>query len=182
MKTRWGFILFAAVIFIVQFAHAADSDVTISVEKKRFEHTPGSGIQPKSDEAKKTDSWGYTVTIENQTFTKLQNLQVKYIIFYKHEELGVKAPAHKETKSGSYSLTSVDSIGKTSFDTDAVKLTRASLIGNTPGGYTYFVNGAKPTAEDTLTGIWIRIYNKDGNLFAEYAYPAGLSSTEQWQD
>lgn len=181
MKTRWGFVLAAVMVLLVQLARAADSDVNITVEKKRFEHTAGSGLQPKSDEAKKTDAWGYTVSVENQSFKALQNLDVKYVIFYKHEELGVKGPAHKETKSGDYTLTSVDSLGKTSFDTDSVKLTRASLVGSSLGGYTYFANGAKPTAEDSLVGIWIRVY-KDGNLFAEYAYPAGLSSTEKWPE
>jgi len=77
-------------------------------------------------------------------------------------------------------IASIDSLGKTSFDTDSVALTKASLLGP-PGGYTYFVNGAKPTAADTLTGLWVRVY-QNGNLFAEYSYPSGLSSSETWKE
>jgi hypothetical protein len=165
---------------LVQSAKAADTDVNITVEKKRLEHTAGSGFQPNSDTSKKTDEWAFTVTVENQTFKALENLEVKYIIFYKTEKLGQKGPARKETKSGSYTIPSIASLDKAIFDTDSVKLTRGMLIGQ-PGSYEYFTNGAKPNAADTLTGIWIRIY-KDGNQFAEYGYPAGLTSTEQWQD
>jgi len=159
---------------------AADGDVTITCEKKRVDHGPAAAQKP-SQEVKKTENWGYTVTVENEAFKALQNLQVKYVIYYKQEKLGIKAPPRKQTKTGTFTIDSVDSLGKTSFDTVSVPLTRAVLVGSDVGGYDYFPNGAKPTAEDTLTGIWIRIY-KDGSQFAEFAYPAGLTSSEQWKD
>jgi hypothetical protein len=117
--------------------------------------------------------------VENQGFKNLANLQVKYIIFYKHEQLGIKGPPQKKTKSGTYSIPEIDSLGKTSFDTDSVTLTKASLVGPM-GGYSYFTNGAKPTAADTLTGVWVRIY-QNGALLTEYTYPADLASVETWQ-
>ena len=180
MKTRYGLVLFGLILLFCQFARAADSDVTITAEKKLIHRSPGNGFQPNSKTGKKTEDWAFTVKVENQTFQTLENLDVKYIIFYKHEELGVKAPPQKKTKSGTYSIASIDSLAAASFDTDSVSLTRAYLIGSNPDSYAYFGNGAKPNAADTLTGIWVRIY-KDGNLFAEYAYPAGLTSSETWQ-
>lgn len=179
MNTRCGAVLCLAILFVTQIARAADSDVTIAVEKKRVD-AGNTGIRKPSDTQKKTETWGFTVTIENQTFKPLENLEAKYIIFYKQEQLGVKGPPRKKTESGSYTISSIDSLGKTSFDTNTVKLTRASLIGNDPGSYYYFANGAKTTTEDTITGIWVRLY-QNGNVFAEYAYPAGLTTTETWQ-
>jgi hypothetical protein len=167
-----------AALFLTQIAHGADSDVQITCEKKRMD-SGGSELRKPSDTTKKTETWGFAVSVENQTFKPLENLEAKYIIFYKKEQLGIKGPARKETKTGSYTITSIDSLGTASFDTDTVQLTRAALIGD-PGSYLYFANGAKPTAEDTITGIWVRLY-KDGNLFAEYAYPSGLTSSETWQ-
>ena len=179
MKMRSGFVLCAAMVLLMQVARAGDSDVTITTEKKRFENKAGPGSQPGSEETTKTEQWGYSVTVENQTFKALTNLQVKYIIFYKHEQLGIKAPPRKETKSGASTIAQLDSLGKTSFDTDSVTLSKTSLNGPA-GGYTYFANGAKSTAADTLSGVWVRIY-QDGSLFAVYSYPAGLTTTEKWK-
>jgi len=164
---------------VAQMARAADGDVTITCEKKRVD-SGASAIRKPSDKTTRTETYAFTVTVENQTFKPLQNLDAKYIIFYKHEQLGVKGPARKETKTGDFTIASIDSLAKASFDTDTVNLTRAALIGSDPDSYEYFSNGAKPTAEDSITGIWVRLY-KDGNLFAEYAYPAGLTSSETWQ-
>jgi hypothetical protein len=186
MKTRCSLPLFATLLLFVNgtFVHcarAADSDVAITVEKKQVaDASPGTGMHADSNEAKKTQHWGFTVTIENQGFKALQNLDAKYIIFYKKEELGQKG-AHKESKTGEQKVDPVQSLGKTTFQTTDVELTRSSLVG-TGDTYFYFTNGAKPTSADTLTGIWIRLYSSDGKLFAEYAYPAGLTSSEQWQD
>jgi hypothetical protein len=167
-------VVLAAVFGFLQFAHAADSDVNITCDKKKMEHG-GGGVKEQMDMTKKSEQWGYSVSIENEGFKDLTGLQVKYIIFYKHEELGTKGPAQKKTQAGSYSVDKIESMGKTSFDTTAVTLTKAALVG------AYFANGAKGAVADTLEGLWVRIY-KDGNLFAEYAYPAGLSSSETWQE
>ena len=37
------------------------------------------------------EHWVYDVTIENKTFKELTNLDLKYVIFFKQEQLGVKA-------------------------------------------------------------------------------------------
>lgn len=160
----------------MHFARGADSDVTITCDKKKFEDTAGAASGENTGVNKKSENWGYTVSVENEGFKALTGLEVKYIIFYKHSELGIKGPPQKKTKTGSYTIDTLAAIGKTSFDTDPVTLTKASL-----GGGAIFGNGARSRVADTLSGLWIRIY-KDGNLFAEYAYPAGLTSTETWQE
>jgi hypothetical protein len=179
MKTRCGLVVLAALFAWLHLARAGDSDVNITCEKKKME-LPGASGGAHSDYTKKSEQWGYTVSVENQGFTDLGALQVKYIIYYKHEELGVKGPAQKKTKTGTYSIDKIASLGKTSFDTDSVTLSKSALVGPM-GGYSYFGNGAKSSVADTLAGLWVRIY-KDGNLFAEYSYPAGLTSSETWQE
>jgi len=141
---------------------------------------PGGAPEARSDVDKKSEQWGYAVSVENQGFSDMSNLQVKYIIYYKHEELGIKGPAQKKTKTGTYSIDKIESMGKTSFDTASITLTKSSLVGPV-GGYEYFGNGAKSSVADTLAGLWVRIY-KDGNMVGEFAYPAGLSSSETWQE
>jgi len=179
MKTRYGLVVIAALFAWIHLARAGDSDVNITCEKKRME-LHGGGAGESSDVTKKSEQWGYSVSVENQGFSDLSDLQVKYIIFYKHEELGVKGPGQMKTRTGTCTIDKIASLDKTSFDTESVTLTKASLVGPV-GGYSYFGNGAKSSVADTLTGLWVRIY-KDGNLFAEYAYPAGLTSSETWQE
>jgi hypothetical protein len=176
MKTRCGLVVLAALFGFMHLSRAADADVNITCEKKRAQ----AHGEAKSGETKRTEQWGYTVSVENEGFQDLTGLEVKYIIFYKHEELGIKGPPQKKTQTGSHTIDKIESMGKTSFDTGTVTLSKASIVGPT-GGYSYFSNGAKPSVADTLTGLWVRIY-KDGNLFAEYAYPAGLSSSESWRE
>jgi len=178
MNTRCAFAISAALFLVIHGARAADSDLNITCDKKRIELATDS--HSRSDSTTTTEQWGYAVTVENQGFKALTNLDVQYIIFYKHEELGIKGPPRKLTKKGAYTIASLESLGKTSFDTDSVTLKKTTLVGS-DGGYLYFTNGAKPTASDSLSGLWVRVF-QNGNLYAEYAYPAGLSSSERWQE
>jgi hypothetical protein len=171
--------VFAVLLGFLHVARAGDSDLNITCEKKRME-LPGGAPESQSDVSKRSEQWGYSVSVENQGFSDLSNLQVKYIIYYKHEELGIKGPAQQKTRKGTYSIDKIESLGKTSFDTESVTLTRAALVGPV-GGYSYYANGAKASVADTLAGLWVRIY-KDGNLVGEFAYPAGLTSSETWQE
>ena len=177
MKIQSRRAVCAVLCLLATFARAADSDLSISCEKKRLEMKH---VADRPGIAKKSEQWGYTVSFENRTFKPLANLEVKYIVFYKHAELGVKGAPRKLTKGGTQSIAALNAFAKTSFDTVAVTLTKSTLVGPS-GGYSYFTNGAKPTAADTLAGMWIRVY-QNGSLFAEYAYPAELKSSETWQD
>jgi hypothetical protein len=45
------------------------------------------------------EHWVYDVTIENKTFKELTNLDLKYVIFFKKEKLGVKAAATRDSRA-----------------------------------------------------------------------------------
>jgi hypothetical protein len=177
MKLFPGVVFCAAVFALGQVARAGDADVTVSCQPKKFENKVTAG--KPSDEVKKTQMWGYSVTVENKTFKPMTDLEVKYIIFSKRQQLGMKGPGRKQHDSGSYTIKEIAPNDKVTFDTDSIALTKAMLIGQS-GGYSYFTNGAKPKAEDSLTGLWIRIY-QNGNLFTEFANPAELTSKETWE-
>jgi len=173
---KLSFAIYAAVFALAQVARAGDADLNINCEPKKFETeiVPGH----VSSEVAKTQKWGYVVTVENKTFKPLNDMEVKYIIFSKHEKLGVKGPARKQHDTGTYTIKQVAANDKVTFNTSSVALTKASLVG-AGGTLYYFSNGAKPRAEDSLTGLWIRIY-QNGTLFAEFANPSGLTTSEQW--
>ena len=114
------------------------------------------------------EHWVYDVTIENRTFKELTNLDLKYVIFYKQEQLGVKATATPRQQSGSFSIDNLKPHEKKSFSANPVELNKSNLVGNW-----IYSSGAKPNAQDTLVGLAIRVY-QGGQQFAEFANPSTL--------
>lgn len=161
-------ILFVVATFLwPTVAHAGNLDVEIHcVPRKAGENAnPGSGPGGKSVTV---ENWVYDVTIENKTFKDLANVEIKYIIFFNQEHLGKKEAAAALRQTGSLSLPSLRSHEKKSLTTDPVELTKAHLIGEY-----HYPSGAKPNAQGTLAGLWIRVY-QNGQQFAEYANPSTL--------
>ena len=115
------------------------------------------------------------MTVENRTFKALTGLSAKYFIFYKQEQIGSKAAERLQRKSGTCAVPDIPVGEKNAFTTDSVDLKKAVL-----NGYYIFANGARSKAEDSLAGVWIRIY-QNGTLFAEYARPSTLPSKEKWE-
>jgi hypothetical protein len=167
-------ILFAlATLVSPSLIQAENLDVEIHcVPRKAGEKmNPGSGPGGKSV-AK--ENWVYDVTIENKTFNDLANLELKYVIFFNQEHLGKKEGPKAMRQTGSVTLPLLRSHEKKSFTTDGVELTKAHLIGEY-----HYPSGAKPNAQGTLTGLWVRVY-QGGQQFAEYANPSTLMR-EKWE-
>ena len=99
-----------------------------------------------------------------------------YIFFAKSEVLGSETGKAKEAnKSGTQKIETFQSNSKFEFDTEAVDLKKSELT----GGY-YYTSGAKPKANATLDGIWIRVY-QDGNMIAEFSQPNDVKTTKKWK-
>lgn len=167
-------------LLIVVVALAVNSAVPAGnpdVEIRCVPRKAGSKVNPGSGEGGKAvakDSWVYDITIENKTFRDLADLEVKYIIFFKQERLGSKEPAKSRRQNGSLTLPLLKAREKKTLATEPVQLTTASLI----GAY-YYPDGAKIKTQDSLDGLWVRVY-QNGQQFAEYANPSVLTR-EKWE-
>ena len=155
-------------------AHADSEALNFSCVAKRVDQK--STTNEKGEIAIDTEDWVYIVTLQNTTFTDMANVEVKYIIFYKQEELGSTAGPRLGKQSGSAKIDSIKGNDQAEFSTAPVKLEKSSLQGGR-----YFPNGARPQAEASLTGLWIRVY-QNGNLIAEMAKPTNLPSKEKWAE
>jgi hypothetical protein len=175
MKLPSGFALCATLLFAVAVARADNMDVDITAQTKKVANKV---VGHQADELDKASEWGYSVTIENKTFQPVTGLEVKYVVLYKHEELGVKGPPQKKHYSGNFTVDSIAADAKSSTDTKTVELKSSTLLGS-GGDYVFYTNGAKSKVTDALTGIWIRVY-KDGKLYAELAKPSDLTEKEDW--
>jgi hypothetical protein len=175
MKILRPFALIALLGALSPVVQAGNADLIINSVSKKFEENvtvPNTGNGSISE---KKEQWGYVVTIENKMFRPVAGLEAKYVVFYKQEEIGSKAAQRLQRKSGTVAIPEIAGGAKTTFRTNPVDLKKAVLNGNY-----YFANGAKSKAEDSLSGIWVRIY-QNGALFAEYVRPSSLSSKEKWE-
>jgi hypothetical protein len=174
MKISYGIMsLLAALTIGSSSTHAGNFDLEIHCVPKRIDQN----VKQASDggAAITKEHWAYDVSIENKTFQNLNNLQVKYVIFFSQERLGVKAAATAERQPGSFTIPAIGSHQKRTFTTDSVELDKSHLVGNW-----IYPSGAKPNATGTLNGLWVRVY-QNGQLFAEYANPANLTTQQKWE-
>jgi hypothetical protein len=155
-------------------AHAGLDDLEINCVAKKFEQTTKVSSGGGDTNVTK-EQWGYEVTVENKAFKDLTGLEIKYITFYKTEQLGSKAPPALKHKSGASKIDAIKGHEKAEFHTDTVELKKSSLA----GGYTY-ADGAKISVQDALAGLWIRVY-QNGAQIAEFAKPTSLTTKEKWQ-
>jgi hypothetical protein len=140
-------------------AIAGNLDVDFHCVARRVDQSVKKASDGSANETK--EHWVYDVTIENRTFKELANLDLKYVIFFKQEQLGVKAAATPRQQSGSFSIDSLKPHEKKSFSTNPVELNKANLVGNW-----IYSSGAKPNAQDTLVGLAVRVY-QGGQQFAD---------------
>jgi hypothetical protein len=150
---------------------AGNFDVEIHCTPKKVDSVVNKGSDGGANRTQ--EHWNYDVTVENKTFKDLGALDVKYAIFYKQEQLGVKAAATPKTQQGSFTIPGLKPHEKKSFATDSVELNKSNLVGNW-----IYTSGAKPNAIDTLVGLAVRVY-QNGQQFAEYANPSTLLK-EKW--
>ena len=167
MKSVSGvFWLVVALMIAAQSSVAGNFDVEIHCTPKRVDQTMKKASDGGANETK--EHWVYDVTIENRTFKDLTNLDLKYVIFFKQEQLGVKAAATPRQQSGSFSIDGLKPHEKKSFSTNPVELNKSNLVGEW-----IYRSGAKPNAQDTLVGLAVRVY-QGGQQFAEFANPSTL--------
>jgi hypothetical protein len=182
MKSTLGIFIAMAVLSLLPCAaHADNPALDFSCVARRADQqtkeAQGKTTNGGTDTVVKVkEDWQYVVTLENKdAFTPLQNLEIKYIIFFKQEQLGSLAAPRLGRQAGSTKIDSIKGNDKVEFHTVSVQLEKASLQG------AYYLNGAKTDANANLAGLWIRIY-QNGNLIAEMCRPPTLSSKEKWEE
>lgn len=150
---------------------AVPNDFDIKVETKCLSKERSStGIEKISSE-----QWAYNVTVENKSAKNHAGLEIKYILFASDVKPGVRAAPTLVRKNGSTTLDMIKSREKRSFTTEPMDLTKSQLTGGVTWG-----SGARPRSNETLEGIWVRIY-KDGELLNETVRPQNLATRQTWE-
>jgi len=166
MKTAYRFLVLLTAVWSTNVAIACNFDVEIHCFPKRIDQSVRTASDGGVNQTR--ERWVYDLTIENKTFKELTNVDLKYVIFFKQEQLGVKAAATPRQQSGSFSIDDLKPHEKKSFSTNPVELNKSNLV-----GHWHYESGAKPNAQDTLVGLAMRVY-QGGQQFAEFANPSTL--------
>ena len=168
-----AFLTFLTASFLGTSMQAGNSDVEIRVvpKKEAAETDRGRG---EGGRAVTKENWTYEVTIENKTFKDLTNIEIKYLIFFKQEKLGSKEAATPRRQNGSTTVDVLKPREKKVIKTNPVELKKSNLV----GAY-HYPDGARPNAQDSLGGVWVRVF-LGGQQYAEYANPSTLMR-EKWE-
>jgi len=153
---------------LAALAPTASYSFDFKAEKKKLEGTRTTTLEHETS----VEKWCYAVTIQNHSFRDIPNVDIKYIVYFKKEGEGSKIVKEKHM-SGAASAAMLQNNVDFVFDTNPVELVKSELV----GGF-YYGNGAKPRSRDSITGIWMRLY-QNGTMIGEYADPPELS-TGNW--
>jgi len=152
----------------------AMDDVEITAARKKLDSSkdkPAAGITTEEK------AIIYVATVENTAFKPLENVTVKYNIFYEDVELGSTAKPVVKSIKGARAFASILRSDKVEFDTEAITLGNDSL-----GGNYYFANGGESRARDKVVGVWFKAFDAVGKVIGEYANPSTVSKKQTWKD
>lgn len=166
-------IVIAALLFAPLFAQAGDLQISVLRKKGEAEQTTRVS---EGETFKGKENYFYEVSVSNKSFKPSHALEARYILFVERQEMGQKIGSERVEKvKGTAKVAALDAHANTHFDTKTVSLRERGLV----GAY-YYANGGRIKAKDSLTGVWIKLF--DGNTeVAEYVNPTSLTSKQKWE-
>jgi len=160
----------AALVMVPMLAQAGDFLITMDRKKD------GGGNMKGDVEMKTSQNWVGEIKIENLTFKPTADLELRYIIFVKRQELGQKAGMDQvDQVKGTIPVKSLQSREKASFTTSEVTLRQQALAANYR-----FTSGGSTKAADTVLGVWVKLFNGQTEVM-EYVNPTTLKAKNKWE-
>jgi len=173
MKTCFLFLLALGLTLFPATSRAFD-DVQITASRTKLD---SSRNRNKGNTTVESKDIAYTVKVNSSSFKELTNVTVKYKIYYQVVELGNKSDPDIKLSAGSHTIPSLLTNKPVEFETDAIKLEKASLD---PGWY--FTNGANGRAQDKVVGLWFKAFDSTGKQIGEYCNLNSATKNKKWED
>lgn len=173
MRSVLLFLFLASVSAIAPSTHAALADVEIKVARQKLDQD----ISRKDGDTRvEVKEIIYNVTVQSKTFKTLNDIEVKYMIFYYDSQFGSRERPTEKSQSGGEKIAVLTGNTSVDFQTKSITLTTESLDGNV-----IWANGASSKSKDRVSGMWIRAFSKDGAVVGEYASPSSVTKRD-WKD
>ncbi|MEI8233224.1 MAG: hypothetical protein WCH57_00910 [Verrucomicrobiota bacterium] len=162
-------LVFAWMLFPL-LAQAGDYEITVNRKKEAFSQSHEGRIQ------KSSQNWIGEVNVTNHGFKVSPELELRYIIFVKRQDLGKTAASaeHVEKIKGTFKIPSLKGGAMAANTTPEVKLRQGKLDSRC-----FFTNGGIEKSEDTVLGVWARLYQGTTQV-EEYVSPTTLKGKQKW--
>ena len=171
---KWSILAVLALVFAVLVpAQAGLMDVEIKAMRKKGEESKSREGGPVT---KVSTEVIYTITLNSKSFKPIQNLTVKYALFYYDVKAGSTTKPIEAAFRESENVPLLPANGTFTFATKPLTLSTETL----DGGW-YYGSGASSVANDKISGVWIRAY-ADGKMVGEYVNPVSLPKRQEWKD
>lgn len=172
MKKSACFVFF--VLLSTLSVSSAIDDVQMLPTRKKLDEDQARSSDHTSVKSKQII---YSVKVNSRAFKELNNVTIKYNIYYEVSQLGSTAKPEVKSASGSHSLESLLTNKPVEFDTTAIQLNQETLDGRY-----YFGNGAASAAKDKVVGLWFKAFDAEGKLIGEYMNPASVATKQKWKE
>ncbi len=148
-----------------------DFDISATRDKVSMERGRESGNMTVT-----TREIRYRIDVKSRAFKPVDNVEVKYNIYYEDNQAGSRDPGTLQAKAGTQKFDKIDANRVVSVSTDPFELTTQQLDGNW-----VWTSGANNKSADRVVGIWVRVY-VNGDMKQEYCNPSTLSKKADWKD
>jgi len=127
-------------------------------------YTDGTTKSEKRTRITTDESWGFSITVSNQSLNTIDGLRAEYVLFTGGGPKSSPSPGRPATLQ----VGTLKSRGQAILKTNTVNFTK-----------TNWSDESSPGLGSQLHGVWVRIYRND-LLLKEYSSPETLQSTQQW--
>lgn len=170
MKAISSAIVILFLVTLTTRAALQDFDITAQREKLSEERANSNIVKVTAKEIR------YRITVKNRNFRALEDVEVKYRLFYVDTDAGSPMPGRLLNKTGAMKFPLVGANALVEVETDPFTLTTEKLS----SGY-YYTEGGSNKNRDQVVGLWVRVYSK-GQLMQEYCNPSTLTKKAEWKD
>ncbi len=171
MKLSLSVLVLLVLATFASQAALQDFDITATREKMGQERGRADGNTTVT-----TKEIRYRIEVKSRSFKALENVEVKYRVFYKDQEAGSTGDGILRSQNGSEKFPLVGAQAAVTLTTKPFQLTTEQLDGNW-----YYGSGAGNKSSDRVAGIWIRVYI-NGQLSQEFCNPSTISRKADWKD
>lgn len=123
------------------------------------------------------EDWTHLVTLQNTSVRPLENLEIRYRVYYMDDHHGAMRNEIKlRFLDGTEIVEKLERGQKHQFETRPVRLEKREL----KPGWSY-ADGSKSAVKDRLRGIWVKVY-QEGRLAQEHINPVSLRKSDPWEE
>jgi len=164
-------ILFLALALFPMFAQAGDFEITVERKKDAV-----GAASTKDREHSASQKWVGEMAVKNRGFKPTLPIEARYILFVKRQELAQKLGSYYiEKVKGTIQIATLKPGEEVKNLTSSVELHHQQI----EAGW-HYVNGGVTKADDTIVGIWVKIF-QGTNEVGEYMDYPNVKERFQWE-